>query len=88
MMKVNGHIKVTLPIAVGSFGVGIITAAIWFGAAVERMEYHISNPAIHETERLKLTRIDDRVDLKLGPLLVEMREANRRLATIERQLEP
>ncbi len=86
-MKVNGHVKVTLPVALGSFGVGIITAAMWFGGTLQRIDLHIGNGAIHETEQRKLARIDDRVSLRLQPLLVEMREANRRLAAIERKVE-
>jgi hypothetical protein len=45
---------------------------------------HIADKERHETPTTKQERIDERVALHLAPLLVELREINRRLERMER----
>jgi len=78
----NGNVKITVA-ALGSFLVGLVTMAMWFGAAVAKIEMHMADEVIHESEMAKRVRIAEMISAGHAPVMVEIREMRRQLDAIE-----
>jgi hypothetical protein len=61
-----------------------MASAYYFGGVAEEIKHHVSDVVRHENAAQKTGRIDDRVQLHLAPILVELRAINQRLERMEK----
>jgi len=72
----NGKFKIAL--SVGGI-LAVLAMTFNAGATWRSLDSHSTNPTIHQTRQQKERMIDERVNLLIAPMRVELREANKKL---------
>jgi hypothetical protein len=75
-MELNGKTRMTLTIA---GAIAVLAAVFTAGVSFARLDSHVDNDALHETPMEKTNRINDRINLRLRPIEVQLDEINKKI---------
>lgn len=84
MQPLNGKTQVTLTIA---GVVAALSAMFSAGMAYQTLKQHTADKSVHESAKVKIERIDDRIRLHNRPIEVRLDEIDKKLEKLDTKLD-